>query len=63
MPQIIMLQHAQWLNKKRMDVLTKRNRAKGESTIEDQMSETFNGKPIDQLTSAEYLLYHKTGGM
>jgi hypothetical protein len=62
MPQVIMLQHAQWINKKRMDVLVKRNRDRGETSVEEKFAgAAFNGKPIDQLTSDEYILYHATG--
>jgi hypothetical protein len=64
MPQIIMIQHAAWLNKKRMDALVRRGREEGSPVMEDRVAqELFNGKPIDQLTSDEYIAYHASGLM
>jgi hypothetical protein len=61
MPQIIMLQHAAWIEKRRMDERVRRNRKSGDVPYQDQVAEsvtTWNGKPIDQLTSEEYMAYH-----
>jgi hypothetical protein len=61
MPQIIMLQHAAWVEKHRMDERVRRNRASGDAPFHDQIADsmpTWNGKPIDKLTSSEYLAYH-----
>jgi hypothetical protein len=59
MPQIIMMQHAAWINKKRLDAAVKNRQASGDSTFSDQLAEmpTYNGKPIDQLTTEEYMAY------
>jgi hypothetical protein len=59
MPQIIMMQHAAWINKKRLDAAVESRRAKGEQTFTDNVAEMplFNGKPIDQLTTEEYMAY------
>lgn len=61
MPQIIMLNHAAWLQNERRDAKIKRARASGDQgPIEQQIYEgqEFNGKPLDQLTSEEYIAYH-----
>jgi hypothetical protein len=61
MPQIIMLNHAAWLLNERRDAKIKSARERGdEPSLEQKIyeGETFRGKPIDQLTSDEYLMYH-----
>jgi hypothetical protein len=65
MPQIIMLQHAGWVEKKRTDIRIKRNRAEPTGDIREHFEAnmpTWNGRPIDQLTSDEYIAYHASAG-
>lgn len=61
MPQIVMLNHAAWLQNERRDAKINQARQAGsQPSLPEQIyeSQTFNGKPLDQLTSEEYLAYH-----
>lgn len=62
MPQIIMINHAAHVNKKRLDRRIERNRERGDQPLEDRIAEMpmWNGKRIDELTSEEYLEYHRS---
>jgi hypothetical protein len=63
MPQIIMLQHAAWVEKKRSDIRVRSKRQAGDMDFHDSVAssvENWNGKPIDQLTSEEYIAYHQS---
>lgn len=54
MPQILMLNHAAYVNKTRSD----RKQAKKAPVVDEPSSEpTFRGKPLSQLSSEEYALY------
>lgn len=53
MPQIMMLNHAAWVNKTRSD---KRN-ALARAEAEKPKEEMFEGKPLSELTSEEYAEY------
>lgn len=66
MPQIIMLNHAAWVQNERRDAKIHHAKATGQPrSIEERVyeGEFFNGKPVDQLTSEEYLTYHASGMM
>ena len=61
MPQILMLNHAAWVQNERRDAKINSARQTGQPrSLEENIYEetTFNGKPLDQLTSEEYLAYH-----
>jgi hypothetical protein len=61
MPQIIMLNHAAETNRKRLDKRLNSNKSSASPAgPTPERVETWNGKPIDQLTGAEYLQYHRS---
>lgn len=65
LPQIIMLNHASSVNKRRFDAKVNKGRRDNTQTLEERIVDTpmWNGKRIDELTSEEYLEYHRSAMM
>jgi hypothetical protein len=63
-PQILMINAGADVNKRRMDLrIAKQHRGtpKAQKEEPEPPAETWLGKPIDQLSTKEYMLYHASG--
>lgn len=60
MPQLILLNHSSWVSKERMDkrIEADRSEKKREEDVEPKMF----GKTLDQMNTAEQLLYYGSTG-
>lgn len=63
-PQILMLNHASGINKKRMDARIESKRRSGTMTPGEMVADTplIGGKRLDELTSEELFRHHGSEG-
>ena len=57
MPQILMLNHAAWVNSKRSKIRSQRDVSQNNSASMSDEEEVFNGKPVSELSSDEMAAY------
>lgn len=57
-PQIIMLNHASWVNRERSEKKYDKERKDTKPTPEPEEKPTWNGVPLDKLNSSQMRLYY-----